>query len=134
MIRNFEELERQVRQGTRKRLVLAMAEEEDGLKAAVAAAAQGVVEPVLVGHEKQVRELAVREHLDITRFRLVHAEGEKECAARAVELLRAGEAEVLMKGRIATSTLMKGVLDSDNGLKGLGLLSHLTLIQSPAYP
>ena len=107
MIRNFEELERQVRQGTRKRLVLAMAEEEDGLKAAVEAAAKGVVEPVLVGHEQQVRELAARERLDIARFRLVHAEGEKECAARAVELLRAGEAEVLMKGRIATSTLMK---------------------------
>jgi phosphate butyryltransferase len=134
MIRNFEELERQVRQGTRKRLVLAMAEEEDGLKAAVEAAAKGVVEPVLVGHEQQVRELAARERLDIARFRLVHAEGEKECAARAVELLRAGEAEVLMKGRIATSTLMKGVLDTGNGLRGLGLLSHLTLIQSPAYP
>jgi phosphate butyryltransferase len=92
------------------------------------------VEPVLLGSEKQLRELAAREHLDIARFRLVHAEGEKECAARAVELLRAGEAEVLMKGRIATSTLMKAVLDSGSSLKGPGLLSHLTLIQSPAYP
>jgi phosphate butyryltransferase len=134
MIRGFEELESLVRQGAKKRLVLAMAEEEDGLKAAVAAAAKGVVELVLLGNEEHVRELAAREHLDISRFRLVHAEGEKECAARAVELLHAGEAEVLMKGRIATSTLMKGVLDPLSNLKGPGLLSHLTLIQSPAYP
>jgi len=134
MIRGFEELESLVRQGAKKRLVLAMAEEEDGLKAALAAAAKGVVELVLLGNEEHVRELAAREHLDISRFRLVHAEGEKECAARAMELLHAGEAEVLMKGRIATSTLMKGVLDPVNNLKGPGLLSHLTLIQSPAYP
>ena len=134
MIRGFEELETLVRQGARKRLVLAMAEEEDGLKAAVAAAAQGVVEPVLVGNPRQVREVAAHEGLDLGSFRLVPAEGEKECAARAVELLRAGEAEVLMKGKTATSALMKAVLDSAGGLKGPGLLSHLTLIQSSAYP
>ncbi len=134
MIRSFEELEALVRQGTRKRLVLAMAEEEDGLKAAVAAAGQGVVEPVLVGNEREVREVARREGLDLGSFRLVPAEGERECAARAVELVRQGQAEVLMKGRTSTSTLMKAVLDSTAGLKGPGLLSHLTLIQSPAYP
>jgi phosphate butyryltransferase len=39
-----------------------------------------------------------------------------------------------MKGRIATSTLMKAVLDASHSLKGPGLLSHLTLIQSPSYP
>jgi phosphate butyryltransferase len=39
-----------------------------------------------------------------------------------------------MKGRIATSALMKAVLDSGSSLKGSGLLSHLTLIQSSAYP
>lgn len=134
MIRGFEELENLVRQGTRKRLVLAMAEEEDGLKAAMAAAAQGVVEPVLVGNPEAVREVAAHEGLELGSFRLVPAEGEKECAARAVELLRAGEAEVLMKGRIATSTLMKAVLEPSAQLKGPGLLSHLTLIQSAAYP
>ena len=135
MIRSFADLEKLVRQGgTRKRLALSMAEEEDGLKAVMAAAGKGVVEPVLIGNEEHVRELAGRERLDIAAYRLVHAEGERECAARAVELLRAGEAEVLMKGRMATSTLMKAVLDSANGLKGAGLISHLTLIESEAYP
>jgi phosphate butyryltransferase len=134
MVRSFEELESLVRQGTRKRLVLAMAEEEDGLKAALAAAAQGVVEPVLVGDEAQVREAAEREGLELGACRLVAAAGEKECAARAVELVRDGQAEVLMKGKTSTSTLMKAVLDSSARLKGPGLLSHLTIIQSASYP
>jgi phosphate butyryltransferase len=134
MIRSFEELEKAARRGTRRRLVLTMAEEEDALKAVVAAAAKGVVEPVLVGHDGHIQELAARENLDIRTFRLIHADGEKECAARAVELVRAGEAEVIMKGRISTATLMKAVLDSGNGLKGPGLMSHLTLIESKAYP
>jgi len=132
MIRSFEELEKAARGGPRRRMVIAMAEDEDSLQAA--AAAQGVVEPVLVGSELHIRELAARKGLDIASWRLVPAEGEKACAARAVELLRAGEAEVLMKGLTATSTLMKAVLDSERGLKGPGVLSHLTLLQSKAYP
>jgi phosphate butyryltransferase len=89
---------------------------------------------VLVGNPEQVRQVAAHEGLELGSFRLVPAEGEKECAARAVELLSAGEAEVLMKGKTATSTLMKAVLEPSARLKGPGLLSHLTLIQSAAYP
>jgi phosphate butyryltransferase len=134
MIRSFEELGRTARSAAKKRIVLAMAEETDSLKAALQAAAQGVGEPVLVGHTDRIKELASMERLDLTAFRIVHADGEKECSQRAVALIRGGEAEVLMKGRTATSSLMKAVLDSENGLKGAGLLSHLTLIESKAYP
>jgi phosphate butyryltransferase len=134
MIRSFEELGRLARSGKKKRIVLAMAEEADALKAVLRAAAQGVVEPVLVGHEDRIRELASMERLDLDDLRIVHIDGEKECSLQAVALIRSAEAEVLMKGRTATSTLMKAVLDSQNGLKGPGLMSHLTLIESKSYP
>jgi phosphate butyryltransferase len=134
MIRSFDELGRLARRGTKKRIALAMAEEADALKAALQAAAQGLGEPVLVGHEDRIRELASMERLDLNDLRIVPADGEKECSLRAVALIRSGEAEVLMKGRTATSSLMKAVLDSENGLRGGGLLSHLTLIESKAYP
>jgi len=135
MIRGFDDLEKlALRSTVKKRLALAMAEELDVLKAAAEATAKGIVEPVLVGNEKQIRDLARREELDIASSRLVQAKGERECAARAVALVRDGEADVLMKGRLATSTLMKAVLDGENGLRAGGLLSHLTLIESRSYP
>jgi len=134
MIRSFEELERLARGAVKKRIVLAMAEEADALKAALKAAAQGIVEPVLVGHEDRIREMASLEQLELGGLRIVNADGEKECSQQAVALIRDGEAEVLMKGRTATSSLMKAVLDADSGLRGTGLLSHLTLIESKAYP
>jgi phosphate butyryltransferase len=134
MIRSFDELERLARGGTKKRIALAMAEEADALKAVLQAAARELGEPVLVGQEDRIRELASMERLDLKAFRIVPADGEKECSLQAVALIRSGEAEVLMKGRTATSSLMKAVLDSEHGLKGGGLLSHLTLIESKAYP
>ena len=134
MIRSFDELEQQVRKPPRKRLVLAMAEEAHALKAVVEAFSKGIVEPVLVGHEGAIGELAAREGLDISSFRILHTEGERECAARAVALVRTGEAEILMKGKVPTAVIMAFVLDNENGLKGAGLLSHLTLIEFRPYP
>jgi phosphate butyryltransferase len=134
VIHSFDELARLARSGTKKRIALAMADEADALKAVLRAAAQGVAEPVLVGHQDRIRELASMERLELDELRIVHTDGEKECSLQAVALVRGGEAEVLMKGRTATSTLMKAVLDSQNGLKGAGLMSHLTLIESKSYP
>ena len=57
-----------------------------------------------------------------------------QAAARAVEQVREGEADLLMKGKVATASLMKAVLDKDRGLRGTGILSHVTIAGLPTYP
>jgi phosphate butyryltransferase len=111
-----------------------MAEEADALKAVLAAAAEGIVEPILVGDEKAISEIAEREGLDISTFRIVSATGEQQCAARAVELVREGEAAVLMKGRTPTAVIMRAILQRHGGLRGPGVLSHVSIIQIDKYP
>ena len=95
MIRTFEELEQTAKSKPSRRLALAMAEEADALKAVVTATEQGVVEPILVGNKRLISEIAGKEGLDISRYRIESAEGEEHSAARAVELVREGEAAVL---------------------------------------
>jgi len=134
MIRSFEELEQTAKSKHSRPLALAMAEEADALKAVVAAAEQGIVEPILVGNERSISEIAGKEGLDISPFRIESAEGEEHSAARAVELVREGEAAVLMKGRTPTAVIMRAILHRHGGLRGPGVLSHVSIIQIDKYP
>ena len=67
-----------------------------------------------------IRELAATSEVDLDDFIIHHAEGDA-IAAAAVALVRAGEAQALMKGQIATPTLMKAVLHHNSGLEPVGL-------------
>lgn len=133
-ITTFADVERVARSGAVRRMVLAMAQEGDALKAACDAAARKIVEPVLVGDPQAIERVATEEGLQIGGFRVVEASGEAECAAKAVQLVRAGEADLLMKGRLLTASLMRAVLASDTGLKASPVLSHVTIVEIGTYP
>jgi phosphate butyryltransferase len=134
MIRSFEELEENAKSKPSLQLALAMAEEVDALKAVTAAAGEGIVEPILVGNRRAIAEIAEKEGLDISPYRIESADGEEQCAAKAVELVREGEAAVLMKGRTPTAVIMRAILHRHGGLRGPGVLSHVSIIQIDTYP
>lgn len=133
MITSFKDLEKLADAGKSKRVALAMAEEADALCAIINAAKKNIAVPVLVGNEKEIRAIAERENLDIASWEIIDAQGEKESAYLAVELIKKGKADCLMKGKVATSTIMKAALDKEKGLRGSGILSHITLIEAPHY-
>ena len=84
------------------------------LEAVRIACDSGWVRPILVGPERDIRDLAAKTEVELDEFVIRHAEGDA-IAAAAVALVRAGEAQALMKGQIATPALMKAVLDHDRG-------------------
>ncbi len=133
MIKNFKEMEKQAKELPSKRVALAMAEEDDVLTAIVKAAEEDIVVPVLVGDEAKIKEIAKQEKLDLSKCTIVHTVGEKECAAKAVELVRNGQADLLMKGKVATSSIMKAVLNKEIGLRAEGVISHITVFEAPLY-
>ena len=66
--------------------------------------------------------------------RVYEAASPDEAAAVAVELVRTGEADVLMKGLINTDNLLRAVLNKQHGLLPPGaVLSHITVAQVPLY-
>lgn len=134
IIRTFEQLEQTAKSKPLRKLALAMAEEADALKAVLTAAGEGIVEPILVGNPQAIAEIAEQEGLDLSPYRIESADGEQQCAAKAVELVRDGEAEVLMKGRTPTAVIMRAILNRQNRLRGPGVLSHVSIIQVERYP
>ena len=134
MIKSFKEMEIKAKEQPSKRVAVALAQEADALTAVMRARKENIVQPVLVGNQKEIEAVAAAENLDISSCQIVPAENEAEGAAKAVELVREGAADLLMKGKVATATLMKAVLDKEKGLRGAGILSHVTIAALSTYP
>jgi phosphotransacetylase len=72
---------------------------------------------------------------NISKDWIVPASTDATTAAKAVELVRVGEADVVMKGHIHTDALMHALLDKDHGLRVPGRrISHLFVIELPSHP
>jgi phosphate acetyltransferase len=107
--------------------------DEVSLAAAVEAAGAGLIEPVLVGPPGLISEAAARHRFDTGRFRVVAAADDHEAAARAVELVRKGEAELLIKGALHTDVLMHEVVQAQTGLRTTRRISHAYVMDVPTY-
>lgn len=103
------------------------------LSGATEAAAEGLIDPILVGPELEIKALAKRLGIDISRFRIVESPTEEKAAAQAVALCRSGEALTLMKGSLHTDTLMRACMQKEIGLRGARRISHVFVMDTPAY-
>jgi phosphate acetyltransferase len=103
------------------------------LESAVEAARLGFVQPILVGPLARIREIADRMKLDISSFELVDAEHSVDSAMKAVQLVRAGKAEALMKGSLHTDELMGAVVAKEGGIRTARRISHCFIMDVPDH-
>lgn len=133
-INTLDDLLRAVKDRPRKRLAVAWANDDHTLEAVNAAVEAGLVEAILVGDEPVMRKACADHALPVERFRLVHAATDTEAAAKAVALVRSGEADLLMKGLLSTDKYMKAILSKEQGLLDPGaILSHVTVMEHPGH-
>jgi len=107
--------------------------DHNSLEGALDAARLGLMEPILVGPAGRIREVAAGLKLDISALPIVSTEHSHASAARAVELVREGKAEALMKGSLHTDELMSAVVKSDGGLRTSRRLSHCFIMDVPGH-
>ncbi|HNX66894.1 MAG TPA: bifunctional enoyl-CoA hydratase/phosphate acetyltransferase [Bacteroidales bacterium] len=117
----------------RKRLVLAAAEDLNALSAVMKAGEDGIIEPILVGDREELLKLAAENNYDLSDIRMVHEPNPTQATEIAVKMVRSGQAEVLMKGKVGTSTLLKAVLNKEWGLRSGSLLSHIAFFEVKNY-
>lgn len=103
------------------------------LSGAVEAAELGLIVPILVGPLAKITETAKTLGIDLGRFRIVDAPHSHSSAARAVELIREGSAEILMKGSLHTDELMSAIVARDGGLRTGRRISHAFIMDVPTY-
>src|SRR5262252_5440117 len=91
--------------------------DDASLGAVVDAAQAGIITPILVGPAEKIRRTAKQSELDIAPYEVVDVPHSHAAAAGAVELVRIGRAELLMKGSLHTDELMSEVVKRDTGLR-----------------
>ena len=108
--------------------------EQTALSGALEAGALGLIVPILVGPVAKIREIAEQHGLDLGTTAIVDAPHSHGAAAKAVELVRRGEAELLMKGSLHTDELMGAVVARDSGIRTARRISHCFVMDVPGHP
>ena len=106
--------------------------DESSLRGALEAAELGILQPILVGPRNKIEAVAKQFNLDISPYELVDAEHSVAAAATAVQLVREGKAEMLMKGSLHTDELMGAVVRSATGLRTGRRISHAFIMDVPS--
>jgi phosphotransacetylase len=107
--------------------------EETALAGALEAAAEGLIRPILVGPVAKIKETALQSGADLNGIEIVDAPHSHGSAAAAVELVRSGKAELLMKGSLHSDELLGEVVKRDTGLRTARRVSHVFIMDVPTY-
>ena len=107
--------------------------ESSALESALEAGKKRLIEPLLVGPAKMIEEIARKAGLDLAGARVVDAPDAHAAARKAVELVREGKAELLMKGSLHTDELLGAVVAREGGLRAGRRISHVFIMDVPTY-
>lgn len=133
-IKNFQEIIDKVK-GTpsKKRMVIAAAGEEHTLQAAIHAKNEGIITPILVGDKKEIDKILNALGENIPKEDIYDVSDVVKAAEKAVELVREGKGDFLMKGFLDTSVILKAVVNKESGLGKGSVMSHFTMFEVPNY-
>jgi phosphate acetyltransferase len=107
--------------------------DETSLRGALEAAEAGIIVPILVGPAAKIAAVARANKLNIDGIELIDVPHSEAAAAKAVDLIHAGMAELLMKGSLHTDELMRAVTSSKTGLRTARRISHVFVMDVPTY-
>jgi len=107
--------------------------ERSALSGAIEAGEKGLITPILVGPAAKIDEVAKSAGIELGKTQVVDAPHSHAAAAKAVELVRQGQAELLMKGSLHTDELLAAVVARETGLRTGRRISHVFIMDVPTY-
>ena len=120
--------------GSRKRMIAAWGVDSHTIAAAAKAVEAGLADVTLVGDEELIAQACKAEGVDVALFTVVHNPNELASVAQAVQMIRDGEGDFLMKGLCSTDKFLRAVLNKETGLlPPKGTLTHCTVLEIPSY-
>jgi phosphate butyryltransferase len=117
----------------RKKLILAAAQDQHSLGAVLRAWKDEIIDPIFIGDTEGIQALCSENGYDITGIRIIHEPEIDKSVEIAVKMLSSKQGDILMKGKVGTSLLLKCVLNKEWGLRTGNLLSHIALFEVDTY-
>ena len=133
MSKNFDDLLSRVKECKRKKVSVAVEQDEPVLEAIKAAKEQGIADAILVGDKNKIKEIADSIGMDITQFEVIHEPDVKKAALFAIQLVSSGRADMVMKGLVDTATFLRSVLNKEVGLRTGKVMSHVSVFEIEGF-
>jgi phosphate butyryltransferase len=116
-----------------RRLIVAAADDDTVLKAIKEVVHEGYIVPILVGNKANILKIASEIKFNLSHIEIIDESDPTVIAYKSVSLITDGKGDILMKGFIATGTLLKAAVDKEKGLRKNNIISHFTLFESKHY-
>ncbi len=129
MITSFAGLVSKVKECEKKKVSVAVAQDDAVLEAVAAARDQGIADAVLVGDQAKIEAIAAEIGVDLTGFEIIDEPDMQKAALAAVKLAHDGVVDMYMKGLADTRTFLKSVLNKEVGLRTGRPLSHVAVFE-----
>lgn len=132
-MKSFTELLEEAQKCKPKRAVIAAAEDSEVIEAARECYRRGIAESILVGDAAKITALAEERNIDLSNFEIIDRNEPDSAVRTAVQLVREGAADLLVKGAVKSPVYLRGILDKNNGLRTGRGLSHVTVFEAAPY-
>ncbi|PLX21609.1 MAG: phosphate acetyltransferase [Marinilabiliales bacterium] len=117
-----------------KRIAVAVAEDENTIKALIEAKEKGFADPILIGNKSKIADVLAGANAKAEDYKIMDVPDHENAAKEAVRMVRQDEADVLMKGLIGTDKFLKAVLDKEKGLlPPKAVMSYVCALELPKY-
>lgn len=133
VIQNFEQLRDQVQAAAKCKVVVIAAHDGHTLEAVLKTKEEGILDYVLVGKEKEILEIGKSLGHEIDPADVIDSQTDEDAVEKGIQLVREGKADFIQKGLLQTSTLLKGVVDKEKGIRTGKAMSHVALLDIPNY-
>jgi phosphate butyryltransferase len=132
-MKSFETFFEIAKSKVKRRIVIAAAEDDNVLKSIQDGVTSNIVEPIFVGNKEKIQTLVEEIEFDISKYEIINETNPVKSAQIAVQVVREGKADILMKGYIQTADFLRAILNKEFGLRKSELLSHIGFFEIPAY-
>ncbi len=129
MSKSFDDLLKRLSQVDKKKVSVAVAQDDEVLLAVKAAKERGIADSILVGDLDEIKPIAEEIGMDLSDYEVVDVKDKIEAAREAVKLVHDGKADMYMKGLIDTKDFLRSVLDKEVGLRTGRPLSHVCVFE-----
>ena len=133
MIKNFDQLREEAIKCDQKTIAVAVAGDVDVLEAVKESLELGISEFILVGDETKINEISKTIGFDVKKVTIINEKDDMKACELAVREVSEGKADLLMKGLVSTSVILRAVLNKEYGLRTGKLLSHVAVLEAKEY-
>ncbi len=133
MVKNFDQLVEKVKQLPKKTVVIAAAHTPSAIEAAIMANKENLANCIMTGDQATILAYLKENAPELQdAFEIVDTGIDiKAGAVKAVELIKDGKGDLILKGKCDTGTLLKAVLDKEKGLRTGNTMSDVLAYETP---